>query len=169
MALTRTSSGLVPEVGTLDRRRLDRLQRVGWLLDNSIPIPGTPFRIGLDSIIGLLPGVGDLVGGAFSLYIILESAKLGAPRSLLARMGWNVAVDVLVGTVPLLGDLFDAGWKANVRNLALLERQVHRPAESARANRRFVMLVGAALFLLLAGAAALTVLLVKLLMSHPVL
>lgn len=162
-------SAISPEVGTVQGNRVGRLRRLSYLLDNSIPIPGTPFRIGLDSIIGLLPGVGDLVGGAFSLYIILEAAKLGASRSLLARMGWNVAVDVLVGTVPLLGDLFDAGWKANVRNLALLERQVDRPAESARANRRFVLLVGAALFLLLAGAAALTVLLVKLLMSRPVL
>jgi hypothetical protein len=169
--MDRSSSpnAIAPEVGTVRGSRVGRLRRLSYLLDNSIPIPGTPFRIGLDSIIGLIPGVGDLVGGAFSLYIILEAAKLGAPRSLLGRMGWNVAVDVLVGAVPLLGDLFDAGWKANVRNLALLERQVHRPVESARANRRFVMLVGAALFLLLAGAAALTVLLVKLLLSRPVL
>jgi hypothetical protein len=157
------------EIGTVPGNRVGRLRRLSYLLDNSIPIPGTPFRIGLDSIIGLIPGVGDLVGGAFSLYIILEAAKLGAARSLLARMGWNVAIDVLVGAVPLLGDLFDAGWKANVRNLALLERQVQRPVESARSNRRFVMLVGVSLFLLLAGAAALTVLLIKLLMSRPVL
>jgi hypothetical protein len=159
----------VAEIGTVRGNRIGRLRRLSYLLDNSIPIPGTPFRIGLDSIIGLVPGVGDLVGGAFSLYIILQAAKLGAPRSLLARMGWNVAIDVLVGAVPLLGDLFDAGWKANVRNLALLERQVQRPVESARGNRRFVMLVGVSLFLLLAGAAALTVLLIKLLMSRPVL
>src|SRR5919198_3691818 len=107
--------------------RVVRLRRLSYLLDNSIPIPGTPFRIGVDSIIGLIPGVGDLVGGAFSLYIIFEAARLGVPRSLIARMGWNVAIDVLVGAVPLLGDLFDAGWKANVRNLALLERHVHGP------------------------------------------
>jgi hypothetical protein len=165
-----TSSNTIPaEVGTLPGNRVGRLRRLSYLLDNSIPIPGTQFRIGLDSIIGLVPGVGDFVGGAFSLYIILEAARLGAPRALLARMGWNVAIDVLVGTVPLLGDLFDAGWKANMRNLALLERQVDRPLDSARANRRFVMLVGSALLLLLAGAAALTVLLIKLLMSRPVL
>jgi len=165
-----TTSNTIPaEVGTLPGNRVGRLRRLSYLLDNSIPIPGTPFRIGLDSIIGLVPGIGDFVGGAFSLYIILEAARLGAPRSLLARMGWNVAIDVLVGTVPLLGDLFDAGWKANMRNLALLERQVDRPLDSARANRRFVMLVGSALLLLLAGAAALTVLLIKLLMSRPVL
>jgi hypothetical protein len=157
------------EVGTVHAHRVGRLRRLSYLLDNSIPIPGTPFRIGLDSIIGLIPGVGDLVGGAFSLYIILEAAKLGVPRPLLARMGWNVAIDVLVGAVPFLGDLFDVGWKANVRNLALLDRQVHRPVESGRANQRFVMLVGFSLFLLLAGAAALTVILIELLMSRPVL
>ncbi len=164
-----SSNAIAAEVGTVHGSRVGRLRRLSYLLDNSIPIPGTPFRIGWDSIIGLVPGVGDLLGGAFSLYIILEAARLGAPRSLLARMGWNVAIDVLVGAVPLLGDVFDAGWKANLRNLALLERQVDRPIESARANRRFVMLVGLALLVLLASAAALTVLLVKLLTSRPVL
>jgi hypothetical protein len=164
-----SSNATAAEVGTVHGSRVGRLRRLSYLLDNSIPIPGTPFRIGWDSIIGLVPGVGDLLGGAFSLYIILEAARLGAPRSLLARMGWNVAIDVLVGAVPLLGDVFDAGWKANLRNLALLERQVYRPIESARANRRFVMLVGLALVALLASAAALTVLLVKLLTSRPVL
>ncbi|HEY7636714.1 MAG TPA: DUF4112 domain-containing protein [Gemmatimonadales bacterium] len=164
-----STSPISVEVEALPAKRVGRLRRLSYVLDNSIPIPGTPFRIGLDSIIGLVPGIGDLVGGAFSLYIILEAARLGASRTLLARMGWNVALDVLVGAVPVLGDLFDAGWKANMRNLDLLERQVHRPVESARANRRFVMFVGVVLFLLLAGAAALTVLLIKLLMSHPVL
>jgi hypothetical protein len=146
-----------------------RLRRLSYLLDNSIPIPGTPFRIGVDSIIGLIPGVGDLVGGAFSLYIILEAARLGVPRSLIARMGWNVAIDVLVGAVPLLGDLFDAGWKANLRNLALVERHVHLPEESARASRRFMMLLVVLVLLLLAGAGALTLILIKLLLSRPVL
>jgi Domain of unknown function (DUF4112) len=168
--MDRTSSNTTPtEVGTLPSNRVGRLRRLSYLLDNSLPIPGTRFRIGLDSIIGLIPGVGDFVGGAFSLYIILEAARVGAPRALLARMGWNVAIDVFVGAVPLLGDLFDAGWKANVRNLTLLERQMDRPLESARANRRFVILVASALLLLLAGAAALTVLLVKLLLTRPVL
>lgn len=157
---------LVPEVGTLDPRRLGRLRRVGYLLDSSIPIPGTRFRFGLDSLIGLVPGVGDLAGGALSLYIILESARMGVPRSVLARMGWNVAVDTLVGAVPVLGDLFDAGFKANMRNLALLEGMVREPVESRRSNRRFVLVLSLGLLLLSAGAIALAVLLVRLASGH---
>jgi hypothetical protein len=163
MALTRTSSGLVPEVGTLDRRRLDRLQRVGWLLDNSIPIPGTRFRLGIDQLIGLVPGIGDLIGGFLSLYIIVEASRMGVPHGLLARMGWNVAIDTLVGEIPILGDLFDIGFKANVRNLALLDGYLQRPAEVRRSSQRFVALLVVGLLLLTAGAIAFAVVLVRLL------
>ena len=161
MALTRTSSGLVPEVGTLDRRRLDRLQRVGWLLDNSIPIPGTRFRLGIDQLIGLVPGIGDLIGGLLSLYIIVEASRMGVPRGLLARMGWNVAIDTLVGEIPILGDLFDIGFKANIRNLALLDGYQQRPAEVRRSSQRFVALLVVGLLLLTAGAIAFAVVLVR--------
>ncbi|MGH7534411.1 MAG: DUF4112 domain-containing protein [Gemmatimonadales bacterium] len=149
--------------------RVEQLRRLGYLLDNSIPIPGTRFRIGLDALMGLVPGVGDLVGGAFAVYLIMQSARLGVPRPLLARMGWNFLVDLVVGAVPLLGDLFDAGWKANTRNLALLERHYERPADSRRANRRFVALLAAGVALLVVGAVALAVALVSLLTSRPVL
>ena len=157
------SSALVPEVGTVPRRQLDRLRRVGWLLDNSLPIPGTRFRLGIDQIIGLVPGIGDLVGGVLSLYIIVEASRMGAPRSLLARMGWNVAVDTLVGEVPVLGDLFDIGFKANIRNLALLDGYLQRPAEVRRSSRGFMALIVGGLVLLTAGAIAFAALLVHLL------
>lgn len=159
----------VPGIGTLERDRLERLRRLGYLLDNSIPIPGTRFRIGLETIIGLVPGVGDLVGGGFSLYIILQAARMGVPASLLARMGWNLLVDVVVGAVPFLGDLFDAGFKANLRNLALLEGHAQRPGESRRASRRFVAVLAILLVLVLIGAFALAVFLVQLAFSRPVL
>jgi len=159
---------LVPEVGTLDARRLERLRWLGELLDNSIPVPGTNFRFGLDTIIGLVPGVGDLVGGALSAYIILEAARLGVPRALLVRMGYNVLVDVAVGTVPVLGDLFDAGYKANLRNLALVQSHVEKPATARRAGRRFVVLLGLGILLLIAAAVAAGALLVRLL-DRPVL
>jgi len=159
---------LVPEVNTLDPRRVERLRRLGELLDNSIPVPGTGFRFGIDTIIGLVPGVGDLIGGALSAYIILESARLGVPRTLLARMGYNVLVDVGVGTIPVLGDLFDAGYKANLRNLALLRGHVEQPAMAHRAGRRFVILLTLGILVLVAAAAAAGVLLVHLL-SRPVL
>lgn len=158
-----------PEVGTVGLERLERLRRLGYLLDNSIPIPGTNFRVGLESIVGLVPGVGDLVGGGFSLYILLESARMGAPASLLARMGWNLLVDVVVGAVPFLGDLFDAGFKANLRNLALLDRHVQSPGRSRRASRRFVAVLVLLLSLVVVGAVALAVFLVQLAFSRPVL
>jgi hypothetical protein len=154
---------LVPEVATLDPARMARLRRVGWLLDNAIPIPGTRFHLGIDQIIGLVPGIGDLIGGVLSLYIIVEAWRLGVPRGLLARMGWNVAVDTLVGEIPILGDLFDIAFKANIRNLALLDGFVHRPVEVRRTSRRFVALLVAGLVLLTAGAIALAVVLVRLL------
>jgi hypothetical protein len=158
-----------PELGTPGRDRLERLRRLGYLLDNSIPIPGTRFRIGLETIVGLVPGVGDLVGGGFSLYIILQAARMGVSASLLARMGWNLFVDVVVGTVPFLGDLFDAGFKANMRNLALLDRHAQGPGQSRRASRRFVAVLVILLGLVLAGAFALAVFLVQLAFSRPVL
>ena len=155
--------------GLAERERLDRLRRLGYLLDNSIPIPGTRYRIGLEAIIGLVPGLGDLVGGGFSAWIILQAARLGAPTSLLARMGWNLLLDTAVGAIQLLGDLFDAGFKANMRNLALLEGHLQGPPASRRASRRFIAVLAILLLLLLVGAATLAVLLVQLLLSRPVL
>lgn len=160
--------GAAPEVGTLDPRSLERLRRLGNLLDNSIRVPGTNFRFGLDTIIGLVPGVGDLAGGALSLYIVVEAARLGVPRPLLARMGYNVAVDALVGAVPILGDLFDAGFKANLRNLALVQQHVDRPLTAGRSSRRFAVILAVGVLLLLAAGVALGILVVRLL-DRPVL
>jgi hypothetical protein len=108
------------------------------LLDNSIPIPGTRFRIGLDALIGLVPGLGDAAGAVFSSYILLEAGKMGVSRSTLLRMAANVLIESVVGMIPLIGDLFDAGWKANQRNLALLERSLDSPALAKRRDRGFV-------------------------------
>jgi uncharacterized protein DUF4112 len=155
-----SSPELVPEVGTLEHR-VDRLRRVGWMLDSSFRIPGTGIRFGVDSLVGLVPGLGDLIGAAFSLYIIAESARLGAPRSTLLRMGWNVALDTLVGEVPILGDLFDVAWKSNLRNLSLLEEHLDQPTTSARSSRGFVVVLCLGLLLLTVGAVTLAVLLFR--------
>jgi hypothetical protein len=96
-----------------------------------------------------------------SLYIIVQASRMGMPRGLLARMGWNVAVDTLVGEVPILGDLFDIGFKANIRNLALLDGYLERPVEVRRSSRRFAALLVLGLAVLTAGAVALAVLLVQ--------
>ncbi|HET7423397.1 MAG TPA: DUF4112 domain-containing protein [Gemmatimonadales bacterium] len=156
-------------IETLDPARVARLRRLAVLLDDSIPIPGTRFRIGVEAIIGLFPGAGDLAGGAFSLYILLQAARMGVPKPLLLRMATNLVVDVVVGAVPILGDLFDAGFKANMRNLDLLERHVHRPVASTRNSRRFVALLAVLIGCCVVGAIALLVWLVHLLLTRPVL
>jgi hypothetical protein len=127
-----------------EQRHVERLRGVGELLDRSIRLPGG-FRIGLDPIIGLVPGIGDLVGTGLSAWIILQSARLGASKGVLLRMLWNTGVESVFGMVPLLGDLFDFGWRANVKNLALLERHLDDPRAAARAGRSFLVGLGAAL------------------------
>ena len=102
-------------------RQLQRLRKAAQLLDSALPIPGTPYRIGLDPIIGVIPVLGDLVSPLFTFAIVWQAWKHGVPRIVVLRMIVNVGIDVLVGAVPLLGDLFDFAWKANSMNLALLE------------------------------------------------
>ena len=104
--------------------RLKRLRRLAWLIDGAFKLPGTRFRFGLNSVVGLVPVGGDAVLGALSLYIIYEAAKLGVPRPQLARMLGNVALEVAGGSVSILGDVFDMALKANLRNLAIIERHV---------------------------------------------
>ena len=101
--------------------RLARIRKLAWLLDAQFMVPGTRFRFGINSLIGLAPAAGDMLMGVVSLYIVNEARQMGAPPALLGRMLANVAVEVLGGAVPLMGDLFDTVFKANLRNLALLE------------------------------------------------
>jgi len=110
-----------------EHANLERLRRYADLLDDGIRIPGTRFRIGLDPILGLVPGLGDMFGAVLSVAIIWEAARRGVPRSTLLRMALNVAIDAGVGSVPVAGDAFDALWKANRNNVALLERHAGLP------------------------------------------
>lgn len=132
-----------------------RLARLAWLLDASFRVPGTGVRFGWDALIGLIPGVGDAATGLLAAWIVAEAARLGAPGSVLARMLGNVGLDLLVGAVPLLGDLFDAGFKANQRNVRLLESWLERPDAVARSSRLRVGLVAATVVAFLAGLGAL--------------
>lgn len=117
-----------------DRGTRELLRRWAFLLDNAFGIPGTRLRVGLDPILGLLPGVGDLATPIFSVLLFVHAARVGVPRIVLARMVLNAAIDGVVGAVPVLGDLFDAGWKANARNLALLERHATPGARRSTAG-----------------------------------
>ena len=133
-----------------------RLNRLAWLLDSSIPIPGTDFRVGLDALLGLLPGAGDVAGVLLSGYIVLEAARMSAPGRTLFLMVLNIAVEAVVGALPLAGDLFDAAWKANQRNASLLNAWLDVPDASPGPSRVPVLIVLAALL----GLVILTVVLV---------
>ena len=137
------------------------LRSLARLLDTAVGIPGTNIRFGLDSLIGLVPGLGDFAGAAMSGYIVLASARLGAPTPVLVRMVANVAIDAAVGTVPLLGDLFDVGWKANTKNAALLDQHLADPVATRRASVGAVAGVVALLILLAVGAVGITILVLK--------
>jgi hypothetical protein len=105
---------------------LDRLEQLADLLDSRFVIPGTSFRFGLDAVIGLVPGVGDLLSMAISLYLVNRASRLGLTRFVQARMLANVAIDTAIGAIPFLGDIFDAGFKSNRRNIALARRALMR-------------------------------------------
>ncbi len=124
-------------------------------MDAGIRVPGTNLRFGLDPILGLIPGVGDAAGAVLAGWILVEAIRLGASRATLIRIAGNLALDAVVGAVPVLGDIFDFAWKANLRNVALLERHLAAPERAERADRSFVFIV---LFSMLAMAVGLLVL-----------
>lgn len=137
-----------------------RVRGLAYLLDDSIPLPGG-FRVGLDAVIGLVPGIGDAAGAVLSAYILAQAARLGASRAVLLRMAANVGIETVVGAIPFVGDLFDAGWKANARNAALLDAFLERPATAERASRWFLALLLAGLALLLVGSLVVSVLIIR--------
>lgn len=141
----------VPALTPDAERRLQRLRRLAWILDRSIPLGGG-YRIGLDPILGLIPGLGDWLGAALSLFLVHEAVRLGVPASVVARMVLNILIETAVGAVPVLGDVFDAAWQANQRNLRLVERH-HDPHRPPRSLRRLALgfAVGAILFLIVLG------------------
>jgi hypothetical protein len=142
-------------------RRLGGLRRIAELLDNAFLVPGTSYRVGLDPILGLLPGIGDLVSPLFAIGMLLQARDLGVPKVVQARMVINVAIDALVGAVPVLGDLFDFAWKANDMNLALLELHAREERRASRGDYAFVTLM----IVLVVGLAAIPFVVLGWLMS----
>ena len=108
------------------QERIARVEALAVLLDTAFIVPGTNFRFGFDALVGLVPGIGDALTTALSLWLVKEAHALGAPRHLIARMLGNIAIDGLAGTVPLLGDAFDLVWKSNRRNMHLLRQHLDR-------------------------------------------
>jgi hypothetical protein len=152
--------------GLADAATIARMRRVARILDSAFGIPGTSIRFGLDPIIGLVPGLGDAAGAVLAAWIVLLAARVGAPTSVVLRMLTNVAVDAVAGAIPFLGDLFDMGWKANTRNLDLLERYFTAPREVHAASRAMVAGILVVLAGLVAGGTILGFLAIKWLLSR---
>jgi Domain of unknown function (DUF4112) len=142
----------VPISSSPTETQLAQLRQLSNLWDQAIGIPGTQWRIGLESIIGLLPIGGDWIGLVMSSYILFHAVKFNLPRTVMVRMVLNVLIDAIVGAVPLLGDLFDTTWKANTKNVNLLEAHLKSPIKSQKADKL-------ALWLLFGGCIAIVVLL----------
>jgi hypothetical protein len=126
------------------------LQSLETLLDEAFRIPGTGIRFGLDGIIGLVPGLGDVLAGLLSLVIPLAAWIRGVPYITLVRMAVNLGIGVLVGSIPLFGDIFDIFWKANRRNYRLLQRHLGQPRRHTWRDWVFLLLLAAALGLVFA-------------------
>jgi hypothetical protein len=148
---------LTPEQET----RLAGLRRIAELLDNAFALPGTSYRFGLDPLIGFFPVLGDLVSPIFTVAMLLQARQLGVPKVVQARMLINAGIDSLVGAVPVLGDLFDFAWKANDKNLALLELHAREERRGSAGDYAFVTLLIVAVL----GLAALPIVLTAWLMS----
>ncbi|MEG4105368.1 DUF4112 domain-containing protein [Microcoleus sp. S13_C5] len=138
---------------------LRRLRQISHLLDNAIPIPGTKYRIGLDPILGLIPGGGDLIGSIFAGYIVFKAAQMGVPQETLVKMAANIVFDTVAGTVPVAGDLLDVAWKANVKNIELLDAHLGSPEPGKKADWLFVAGLLLGLMLIVGGVIFLSVML----------
>ena len=125
-----------------------RIGRVTHALDELIAVPGTPIRVGLDPVIGLIPVVGDAVAGFVGVWVVGEAARFGIPRVVVGRMCVNLAVDLAIGAIPILGDLFDIAFRSNSRNLELFRRHALAPDASTGGDQAFFV----GLLLLLVGA-----------------
>ena len=159
------------QVDALRKIEIDQsLERLGWLMDDLIRIPGINWRIGLDAIVGLIPGFGDTATSLVSFYILGSAVRYGVPKVTLLRMGMNLGIDYLVGSLPFVGDLFDAWWKSNQRNVALLSKRATVSASEAREGRISDWLFVGLIIVLLAGmaigAAAVSIYLLMLIASQ---
>lgn len=135
--------------------QLEALKALAHVMDTAITIPGTNVRMGLDALLGLLPGIGDAISSAVGSYIILAAGKFGVPRPVIWRMVLNQTIDLVIGVIPFVGDLLDIGWKANVMNVALLEKSLNDPTAARRSSAGLLLSLVVLLLMLTAGTMAL--------------
>lgn len=121
------------------------------LLDSKFAIPGTNIRFGIDPIVGLIPGAGDVLAGGISLYFLIQAAFLKAKASVLIRMFINILLDVLIGSIPIFGEVFDVYWKANLRNARILDELQEHPDKTTIESRLWVWVVVIQLVAVLVG------------------
>ena len=131
----------------------ENLENLAWLMDDLIRVPGLGWRFGLDALVGLIPGFGDTATSLASFYILASAVRYRVPKITLLRMGLNLGIDYLVGSLPLVGDLFDAWWKSNQKNIELLRRRATVSAEVARQGKLSDWLFVGLIMLTLAGLA----------------
>ena len=131
----------------------DSIERLGWLMDGVFRIPGLGWRFGLDAILGLFPGFGDTATSLVSFYILASAVRYRVPKITLLRMGLNIAIDYAVGSLPLVGDLFDAWWKSNQMNVQLLRERAMVSASEARGGKTSDWIFVGLIILLLVGLA----------------
>lgn len=146
------------------QRSLNRLRLIAQLFDQAFAIPGTTWRFGLDALFGLVPGLGDIAGALVAVYAMHVARRLNAPAAIQLHMLSNIALDALVGMVPIAGDLFDFAFKAQTRNLALLEAHIAMPAKAARRSQRGLLLMALATITVFATLTALGVWMIYLLL-----
>ncbi len=140
---------------------VQRARALARVLDSAVGIPGTPIRFGVDAILGIIPGAGDILGAGLAGYIVMRAARRGAPPAVLWRMLGNVTVDTVLGTIPLIGDMFDVAWKSNLRNAELLERYAANPGTVTTRSRRLGFVVAIVILLALLGLATLSFLVAR--------
>lgn len=133
-------------------REVAQARALAKVLDGLIPLPGG-MRVGLDSIIGLVPGFGDMAGAAASAYIVLLAIRSGASRPAVMRMIANIALDTTVGSLPILGDLFDLGWQSNTKNVAILEKDLNTSGLRRHSSKAVLILIVVGVLVALAGLA----------------
>ena len=122
------------EIIEINEEKLLRLKLLSKRLDDSIKIPGTNQKFGIDAIVGIIPILGDFIGVIFSVYIMYSGIKMGVSSKIVKKMAANIAIEFIIGSMPIIGDIFDALWKANKRNVELIEEATIENQENYRLN-----------------------------------